>query len=198
MDPSKTGSYATLNYTYVGTTPLLSREATAGGGAQSYEYTAAGQRLGRLRATTSAATPQWRAYETDAQGSVVGLEDPTTGRVSTTSDPTNPQADYYDTDPYGNAVDPNEGHLTPDARANPFRFQGFYRDQATGNYDEQARIYRPGLNQFLQEDRFADPRADITLAADPLTASRYGFVGGNPATRNEFDGHQTPDRSGGV
>ncbi|EHN12313.1 RhsD protein [Patulibacter medicamentivorans] len=166
------------DYSYLGLTEQLTRENRDGDKIQTYEYTANGERLGRLK--TDGGVPQWRAYETDAQGSVVGLESPTTGKVA--------EDDEYRTDPYGGPVSP-EKDLGTDAEDNPFRFQGFYKDQDTGTYDMQARAYRPDIGQFLQQDRYSDPKADLQLAADPLTSSRYSFTAANPATRAEYDGH---------
>lgn len=94
---------------------------------------------------------------------MVGLEYPTSGKVGTDT--------RYDSDPYGELVKPETG-LDDEAQANPFRFQGFYRDENTGLYDMQARTYDPSQSRFLQQDRFADPQADLYLAADPFTSSR--------------------------
>jgi RHS repeat-associated protein len=129
--------------------------------------------------------PVWRSYDVDAQGTVVGLEKSDTGDTTETDGKKN----TYDTDPYGSPVGPDDDQLSPDAKANPFQYQGFYKDQETGNYDMQARAYRPAVGQFLQQDRFADPNADLSLASDPLTSSRYAFTAANPATRSEYNGH---------
>ncbi|WP_320671610.1 RHS repeat-associated core domain-containing protein [Patulibacter defluvii] len=169
----------TYDYSYLGLSKQLTREAKPDSRVQTYEYTASGERLGRLK-RVGTGSPEWRSYETDAQGSVVGLEDPASGRVVTD--------DRYDTDPYGELVKPEEA-LDTEAEANPFRFQGFYRDENTGLYDMQARTYDPSQGRFLQQDRFADPSADLYLAADPFTSSRYAFTAANPATRAEYDGH---------
>jgi RHS repeat-associated protein len=86
--------------------------------------------------------------------------------------------------------------VSDEAAANPFRFQGFYKDAETGTYDMQARAYQPSTGRFLQQDRFEDPEADLTLASDPLTNSRYAFTAGNPSTYSEDDGHMRMDDSG--
>jgi RHS repeat-associated protein len=164
---------------YLGLTEQLARENRPAG-VQTYEYTADGRRLGRLKRPSSG-TPQWRAYDTDAQGSVVGLEAPDSGKVGTD--------DHYDTNPYGDPTGTGDKTLSDDAKENPFQYQGFYKDQETGNYDMQARTYRPSIGQFLQQDRFADPAADLTLAEDPMTSNRYSFTAANPSTRGEYDGH---------
>ena len=173
-----TGDVKAYDYSYLGQTEQLTRE-NRGGEVQSYEYTAAGERLGRLK-TEDGKDPQWRSYDVDAQGTVVGLEAPDTGYAT--------PEDRYDTDPFGSPI-ADETKLSGDAKANPFRFQGFYKDQETGTYDMQARSYRPDTNRFLQQDRFESANADLTLASDPFTNSRYAFTAGNPGTRSEYNGH---------
>jgi len=174
---SELGDAKAYDYSYLALTEQLTRESREGK-VHTYEYTATGERLGRLKVETTGR--QWRAYDTDVQGSVVGLEGALTGDVAS--------ADRYDTDPFGAPV-VDEEKLEDEAEENPFRFQGFYKDQRTGTYDMQARAYRPETGRFLQQDRYENPQADLTLAADPLTSSRYAFVAGNPGTRAEYDGH---------
>lgn len=173
-----TGDVKAFDYSYLGQTEQLTRE-NRGGQVQSYEYTAAGERLGRLK-IEDGKDPQWRSYDVDAQGTVVGLESDSTGYAT--------PEDRYDTDPFGSPI-ADETKLSGDAKANPFRFQGFYKDQETGTYDMQARSYRPDQNRFLQQDRFESATADLALASDPFTNSRYAFTAGNPGTRSEYNGH---------
>jgi RHS repeat-associated protein len=182
---TKTGVEA-FDYSYVGLTEQLSRE-NRNGRVQTYEYTASGERLGRLK--TVDGNKEWRSYDTDAQGTVVGLEKPTTGETTpeTSADGTT-KLNTYEIDAFGAPVG-KESDLAPDAATNPFRFQGFYNDPETGTYDMQARAYQPSTGRFLQQDRYEDPEADLQLAGDPLTSSRYSFTAGNPSTRAEYDGH---------
>jgi RHS repeat-associated protein len=42
------------------------------------------------------------------------------------------------------------------------------------------RLYDPGLNRFLQRDRYNGALADLRLTTDPWTMNRYAFGGGNP------------------
>ena len=128
-----------------------------------------------------------RYYLTDAQGSVAALED-ASGQIAAN--------ERYSYDPYGALKDDDvnpqtdpEDDLGARAKANPFRFQGFYYDSHTQSYDMQARAYRPEIGRFLAQDRFADAGADLELQTDPLTQNRYVFAGGNPVSRIEFDGH---------
>jgi RHS repeat-associated protein len=180
-------------YSYVGTSELLSREqrpAGSGGGTETstYDYDSTGSRQGQLEDPASQ-NPDFRPYRVDANGSVEALEDEG-GEVGTD--------DEYHYDPYGELqdTDTSEGNtkdaeeeLSDEARANPFRFQGFYYDSAVKSYDVQARAYRPENGQFLSEDRYEAAGADIGLQTDPLTQNRYAFGGGNPVSRIEFDGH---------
>ncbi|WP_022927475.1 RHS repeat-associated core domain-containing protein [Patulibacter americanus] len=182
-----TSGVVAFDYSYVGLSEQLSRESRDGR-EQTYDYAASGERLGRLKG--SGATKEWRAYDTDAQGSVVGLEKPDTGETTPEVDPKTGETklNTYDTDPFGAPVGKDED-VSAEAAANPFRFQGFYKDAETGTYDMQARAYQPSTGRFLQQDRFEDPEADLTLASDPLTNSRYSFTAGNPGTYSEYDGH---------
>ena len=128
-----------------------------------------------------------RYYLTDAQGSVAALED-ASGQIAAN--------ERYSYDPYGALKDDDvnpqtdpEDDLGARAKANPFRFQGFYYDSHTQSYDMQARAYRPEIGRFLSQDRFADAGADLELQTDPLTQNRYVFAGGNPVSIVEWDGH---------
>jgi RHS repeat-associated protein len=188
-----TSGVVAFDYSYVGLSEQLSRESRDGR-EQTYDYTASGERLGRLKG--SGATKEWRAYDTDAQGSVVGLEKPDTGETTPEVDPKTGETklNTYDTDPFGAPVGKDED-VSAEAAANPFRFQGFYKDAETGTYDMQARAYQPSTGRFLQQDRFEDPEADLRLASDPMTSSRYAFTAGNPATYSEYDGHYSPEQT---
>ena len=176
---------------------------------KTYDYTADGVRLGQKAGDESQSTG-FRAYDLDAQDSVVGLEsngeaDDPAGGQSTAGEVA--EEDEYRYDPFGQALntpageddqegEPGtpEGGLSAEAAANPFRFQGHYQDADTGLYDMQARSYDPGQGRFLSQDVFQDPQADLALASDPLTNDRYAFTAGNPTTRSEYDGH-CPDES---
>ncbi len=84
-----------------------------------------------------------------------------------------------------------EAALGSDAKANSYRYEGFYQDAGIGTYDMQARPYRPQSAQYLTQDRFQAALGDQQLAADPLTQNRYAFAGGNPTSNVEYDGHCT-------
>jgi RHS repeat-associated protein len=185
------GGAQTLEYSYVGLTEQLSREQRSDGTARTYDYDSAHQRLGQTRPGGA-----YRSYAIDANGSVEGLES-ANGTVA-------PQ-DSYSYDPYGNlqprTKDPDdptadaEAELSPEAQDNPFRFEGFYYDRGPQAYDMQAREYLPDIGRFLSPDRYEDPTRDLALQLDPRTHNRYAFVGGNPVTYLDFDGHEPPHGS---
>lgn len=191
------------DYSYLGTSELVTREkVTTSGTAPAvkhryYDYDSRGDRQG-VQFDDTATTTRYKVYAKDANGSVTGLE---------AQDGTIAAADEYNYDPYGerdfNSAasgmtraptppgDPEEG-LSEDAKANPFRYEGFYYDSGVKTYDMHARAYRPEMGRFLSRDQYASAIGDVALAADPLTQNRYAFGGGNPVTNVEFDGHRDP------
>lgn len=106
--------------------------------------------IARVSRPTRAPPVAYRAYAKDANGSVIGLEK---------DDGTIAEDERYDYDPYGEldckpAVNPDdlEEGLSPEAKANPFRFQGFYYDSGVKTYDMHAPQYRPETGRFLSRD----------------------------------------------
>jgi RHS repeat-associated protein len=179
---------------YVGLTRLLSRETGKEGETKHYDYDSEGRRLGQeIKKGTPFASPEYRPYANDANGSVQGLEN-STGHFGANDE------DTYLYDPYGeNDKVPAPGEegkddqgLSAAAKDNPFRFEGFYYDSGVRTYDMQAREYRPSIGRFLAEDHFEAAVGDQFLQADPLTQQRYAFAGGNPVNNVEFDGHMYP------
>jgi RHS repeat-associated protein len=154
---------------------------------KTYDYSSALQRLGQDRITEKeqqAPTNVFRSYAHDVQGSVEGLE---SGDGAINKDPQKGEVTAYEYDPYGAVV--NQEDLGATAKANPFRFQGFYYDDATETYDMQARAYRAPLGRFLSSDRYESAYGDLSLQLDPLTQNRYAFGSGNPVGNVELDGH---------
>jgi RHS repeat-associated protein len=163
----------TFDLSYVGTSEALSQEQEFGGQAEvrSYDYTGNGlERLGTARKTSATPTAPYRAYVTDAAGSVEGLEDEH-GNL--------PDDALYSYDPYGPEL-ATESPPGPDAKANPFRFEGHYYDAESKLYDMRARAYLPDISRFLGEDRYEDPLGDQQLETGAETQDRYAFAGGNP------------------
>jgi RHS repeat-associated protein len=199
------------DFTYLGLTELLIREAPATGTATNryvYDYDSRGDRVGQQSSRDNG----YRTYAKDVNGSVVGLESATQGVRGAIDD-----ANRYDFDPYGeldrdetaDCDGPDGGTqacsetqkgtseqtrfgLSQDAEENPFRFEGFYHDSGVRSYDMHARQYRPQSTAFLSRDIYASAAGDWALQADPLTQDRYAFAGGNPVTNVEFDGHEPP------
>jgi RHS repeat-associated protein len=168
-----------FDLSYIGLSEALSQEQQVGGGERrSYDYDSLMERLGTARRTTETQTAAYRAYSKDAAGSVEWLEGANGERVG----------DPYEYDPYG-AQTSTESGLSPEAQANPFRFQGHYYDPDQQAYDMRARAYLPEIGRFLQEDHYEDAAGDSLLETDPITQDRYAFLGGNPVSRIEWDGH---------
>jgi RHS repeat-associated protein len=169
-----------FDLSYIGLSEALSQEQQFGGDERrSYDYNSAMERLGTARRTSPTQTAPYRAYSTDASGSVEGLED-ANGEIV---------GQRYSYDPYGAQLSAESG-LSGEAQANPFRFQGHYYDPAQQTYDMRARAYLPELGRFLQEDHYEEAAGDFRLESDPLTQDRYAFLGGNPVNLIEFDGHE--------
>ena len=74
--------------------------------------------------------------------------------------------------------------------SNDYKFTGKKRDLETGLDYFGARYYSNGLGRWVSADWSATPvpvpYADLT---DPQSFNLYGFVGGNPASRADPDGH---------
>lgn len=186
---SKTAAGVTWDLSYVGTSETLSQEQrrTAAGAVletRSYDYDADREALGQ---SVRAATPSYRTYTKDANGSILGLEDGRGHVQNGTEVNSQGRSERIDYDPYGETR--NEAQLSAVARANPLRFEGFYYDAALKSYDMRARAYRPDIGRFLTQDRYEAASADLNLQTDHLTQDRYAFAGGNPVNNVEWDGH---------
>jgi len=127
------------------------------GGATSYLI---GLGLDEVLARTSGAC-QITTYLSDAQGSVVGLVDPT-GQIAT----------GYGYDPYGVTVTSGE----PDP--NPFGYTGREQDP-TGLYYLRARYYQPHTGRFLSEDPLGFAGGDTNL---------YAYTANRPTTATDPTG----------
>lgn len=165
---------STREFSYVGTSQLVSQEQRKSGTEATYDYDSSGRRLGQVHGQDG-----YRSYSHDANGSVEAIEGPG-GQVASGSE--------YAYDPYGDLQMP-ETDLSGEAKQNPFRFEGFYYESEIKSYDMLARHYQPEVGRFLSEDRYQDAGADLALESDPLTQNRYVFAGGNPVSRVEWDGH---------
>jgi RHS repeat-associated protein len=189
---------------YIGTSDKLSQERGTESVAldsktRTYDYDSEGERLGyeRTKPNNPASTDEYRTYEKDANGSVVGLEQ-NDGAIA--------DNEQYAYDPYGELRKPDLSApmteryayeesetlgFSEEARDNPFRFEGHYYDSGVKLYDMGARSYRPDVGRFLSQDRYEAASDDFNVQTDPLTQSRYAFAGGNPINNVEWDGHHT-------
>ncbi|HWT94458.1 MAG TPA: RHS repeat-associated core domain-containing protein, partial [Solirubrobacteraceae bacterium] len=187
MTEEATGKAAkTANLSYVGVSDALSQRGATNSATNnevsSYDYDSQFESLGVSRQSGASANP-YASFAKDANGSIEGLAG-TTGSLTA----------KYAYDPYGkdekSAGETAPGSsLTPEAKDQPFRFQGFYYDSGVKTYDMRARQYLPQAGRFLTQDRFESASGDFNLVSDPLTQNRYAFAGGNPISRIEFDGH---------
>ncbi|MGC2695513.1 MAG: RHS repeat-associated core domain-containing protein [Candidatus Angelobacter sp.] len=96
------------------------------------------------------------------------------------------ESDYY---PWG-------GELQITANdSNHYKFTGKERDSETGLDYFGARYYSNGLGRWVSADWSATP-VPVPYAdfSDPQSLNLYGFVGGNPASKADPDGHCPEDR----
>jgi len=96
------------------------------------------------------------------------------------------ESDFY---PWG-------GELQFVSDSNHYKFTGKERDQETGLDYYGARYYSNGLGRWVSADwsptPIPIPYADFH---DPQTLNLYQFVGGNPASKADPDGHDWPSWS---
>jgi RHS repeat-associated protein len=97
------------------------------------------------------------------------------------------ESDYY---PWGGELQ----FINNDS--NDYKFTGKKRDAETGLDYFGARYYSNGLGRWISADWSAMPvpvpYADLH---DPQSLNLYGFVGGNPASRVDVDGHEDDQKS---
>jgi RHS repeat-associated protein len=78
--------------------------------------------------------------------------------------------------------------------SNHFKFGGHEHDNETGLEYYGARYYSNGLGRWVSADWSATPipvpYADF---GNPQSLNLYGYVGGNPASKADPDGHAGPD-----
>ena len=188
------GSVSTTHeLSYVGATTDVAEERESGprDSTRSYSYDAFGRRVGLSIKRGSDSTREL-TYAQDLHGSVSMLLSETGATKASYG-----YTAYGETDTAltgeqlpGSAQEPD-----PEERVNPFRYSG-KRGSSDDTIDMGARQFGPGLAQFLQEDRYDDALADLSLATDPLTANRFSLAGGNPISFVEVDGHVPRFESG--
>lgn len=91
------------------------------------------------------------------------------------------ESDYY---PWGGELQFSNND------SNHYKYGGHERDGETGLDYQRARYYSNGLGRFVSSDWSAVPvpvpYADLS---NPQTLNQYAYVGGNPASKTDPDGH---------
>ena len=184
---TESAATTTYDFTYVGVTNALSKEALSGAtnSTKRYAYDAFGNRA--TIAETVGATTSRYSY----------LYDPHTS-VSLLIDQANVVKESYGYVGYGAA----NAALSKTAagfsnKTNPYRYTGKRLDTGSGTLDMGARRYSAGTGRFLQHDSYSGALANFRLAIDPLTNNRYLFAAGNPINFIEVDGHVAASVAGG-
>jgi RHS repeat-associated protein len=80
--------------------------------------------------------------------------------------------------------------------SNDYKFTGKKRDPETGLDYFGARYYSNGLGRWVSADWSATPvPVPYVDFHDPQSLNLYGFVGGNPASKADPDGHADDTKS---
>jgi RHS repeat-associated protein len=171
-------------FTYLGLSGDVLDEIVNGEIAKSYQYSPWGERLSQVV----------HGEDGSEEDAFFGYS-PHTDVETLTDDGGDTKATYgytaygSDEDAQFTGVDkPDPADPTKDPYS-AYRFNAKRWDPASGNYDMGFRDYSPGLNRFLTRDMYNGALDDLNLALDPWTGNRYAFVGGNPVSGIEIDGH---------
>ena len=79
----------------------------------------------------------------------------------------------------------NSGSLTTVARANPFRYRGYYYDSENGYYYLNARYYYPVFGRFINADNIIAQTSDFT------GYNLFAYCRGNPINYRDYSGFWT-------
>ncbi|WP_229693947.1 DNRLRE domain-containing protein [Lentzea pudingi] len=192
---SKTEDGKTTDFAYLGLSEKVVAEEIAGQLQRTYSYDAFGQRLSQIKKDTDGAGPEV------AEDSYYGYN-PHTDVETLTKDNGDTKATYGYTAYGGDDKEAFTGIDKPDAQQpgktpyNFYRYNGKRWDPSSNSYDMGFRDYSPNLNRFLTRDMYNGALSDMELGNDPFTSNRYAFVGGNPITGVELDGHRPEDEPG--
>ena len=86
------------------------------------------------------------------------------------------------------------GEGSPNANPVPTHFTGKVRDPESGNDYFGARYYGSGMGRFLSPDWSAKVEpVPYSKLSDPQTLNLYDYVGNNPVTNIDSDGHNFAD-----
>ncbi len=108
------------------------------------------------------------AYMVDAQGTVIGLTDPSGTRVA-----------MYRYDPWGRVLEASGGNL---AQRQPLRYHGYYYDAESGFYYMPNRYYDPMTYRFLS----ADPAP--AKPGDPASLNAFSYCENDPVNNSDPSG----------
>jgi RHS repeat-associated protein len=181
-----TAEQETTEFVYLGLSEQVLAEVVDGQLATTYQHSITGQLLSQTRHDGSGSEED-SFYGYNPHGDVAALTDQT-GDTRATYGYT---AYGSDDESLFTGVDkPDPANPEDQEPYNVYRYAGQRFEVATGTYDMGFRDYHPGLNRFLTRDMFNGALADLSLATNPWTTSRYTFAGGNPTTLVEVDGHR--------
>lgn len=178
---SDTTTTATTTLHYDGLTNNVSEETNTTTGVNSVYQLVGAQKTALTQETPVAPTTQY--LSTDGINNVSTVTNTSGAPICT---------NRYD--PWGNLI-------TPQSASNPcqtgtgtldnYFYQGARRDPTTGQYQFGSRTYDPTKASYLTSDTYrgAQPQADRSIHADPLTQNTYTYVNGDPLNFNDPSGH---------
>ena len=173
----------TEEYNYLGLSGEVLSEELDGTLSKSYAYGLGGERLSQMNHLNG----DTDYYSYNSHGDVEAV-------TYYTGDPSS----TYGYSAYGQDVRDQftgtDALVEPgDEPTNPYRFNGKRWNAQSGTYDMGFRDYDPAKARFISRDMYNGAAADMSLGADPATASRYAFGAGNPVNNIELDGHESCD-----
>jgi RHS repeat-associated protein len=174
----------TTTYSYLGLSGDAAKETWMGSGAttRNFSYDASGNKVG----LTDTARNKDVLYGYNARGDVSQLL-----TVTGTAQAAYGYRPYGDEEQGTNAI--SQGDTTTQDAAgglNLYRYSARRLESANKDIDMGARFFSPDYGSFIQQDYFRNALADLDLASDPLTGTRYGLSGGNPLNYVDADGHK--------
>lgn len=175
-DPSTNGFKLTVSYV-----------RSAGG----ESLTALGPDGDPLYSNVNGAGKQLVSYDT--VGTHYQVEDPLGSRRLQTDAQAVPEMDFQNL-PFGDGLQsfPDPSATSPPDDSNPFHFTGKERDAESGNDYFGARYYASTMGRFLSPDWSAkEEPVPYAKLDDPQSLNLYAYVGNNPLSRVDKDGHST-------
>ncbi len=128
----------------------------------------------------------------DTNGLHFQLTDPLGTRRMQTSDAGQPETDIQSL-PFGDQLNSYPDQYAPETAddATPLHFTGKERDIESGNDYFLARYYSSAMGRFMSPDWSAKVEpVPYSKLDDPQSLNLYAYVGNNPLTRVDADGHE--------